>query len=109
MRRPTVLLLACCAARAGAADHGVAIVGFAYEPATLAILEGDTVTIEASPTHPLAGDAGTFGCAADCTLVLPPGVHGYHCASHGAPGGIGMAGEITVVAAPPLFADGFEG
>lgn len=108
-RAAAAALLACSVAPAGAVDHFGAVVGFTWEPASLSISEDDTVTFQASPSHPLVGDAGTFGCDSQCTLRFAPGVHAYHCGNHGAPGGLGMSGQITVAVGPPLFADGFEG
>src|SRR5687768_14476415 len=100
------LALALAPAPAGAIDHVVQIVGFSYEPAELVVTDEDRVTIEAGGGHPLRADDGSFTCNSSCEVDLPLGVHGYHCASHGAPGS-GMSGRIIVVAAT-LFVDGFE-
>ena len=98
--------LALAPAPAGAVDYLVRIAGFSYEPAELVVTDEDRVTIEAGGGHPLRGDDGSFVCDSNCEVDLPPGIHGYHCANHGAPGS-GMAGRITVIEAT-LFVDGFE-
>lgn len=109
---------------AQAEDHIVtAFAGpFRFEPAELTIAPGDTVTfVNGGGFHNVVSDPGsivTFRCADGCdgaggngdpssadwsaTVTFPvAGTAPYFCEVHGAPGGIGMAGLITVAEEVP--------
>ena len=95
---------------------------FRFEPATLEIAVGDTVTfVNGGGFHNVKSDPDAvtaFRCANGCdetggdgnlssalweaTVVFPTaGTAGYYCEQHGGPGGAGMAGVITVVGGTP--------
>lgn len=89
--------------------HEVEVKDFEFAPASLQIELGDTihfvwtgaiphtVTSDAS-TGPDVFNSGLLGNGAAYDLVLTTtGSHPYYCIPHGAPGGIGMAGQIDVV------------
>ena len=116
-----ILLLS---AMASAENHVVTSSGMSFTPSTLAINAGDTVTFRnASGLHNAVSDPGsvtTFRCANGCdraggngnpssalwsaTVTFPTaGTVGYYCEIHGAPGGGGMAGTITIAAGTNPF------
>jgi plastocyanin len=84
-----------------------------FSPATLTVSAGTTVTWQwddGALTHNVVPDDGvtpaTSGSLANAPHVYQytfntPGTYRYHCALHGATGGIGMSGIITVTAAGP--------
>ena len=94
--------------------------GNAFNPQTITINPGDSVTfINKGGFHNVVADDGSFRCAHGCdgdghggngaasssTWVASltfdhPGTIGYFCEIHGAPGE-GMFGTITVAAPPP--------
>jgi len=103
---------------ASAANHVVeARSNLTFSPSTLTIVAGDTVTFRnAGGFHNVVSDPGSatsFRCAAGCdatggngnlsssawssTVMFPTtGTIGYFCEAHGAAGGVGMSGKITV-------------
>lgn len=83
----------------------VGIDGFTYTPAAVSIQPGQTVAIAAAAFHPLAVDANAaIGCEVDCNVTfLSAGSYGYFCVNHGGPGGVGMAGTVTVAGAAGEF------
>jgi len=105
-----------------AANHVVdALPNLTFSPGNLTITAGDTVTFRnAGGFHNVVSDPGavtSFRCANGCdgaggngnlsnaawmaTVAFPvAGTAGYYCEAHGDPGGVGMAGKITVNAAP---------
>jgi plastocyanin len=107
---------------ASAADHVVnALSNMTFSPKTLTINAGDTVTFKnGGGFHNVASDPGAvtaFRCANGCdgtggngdlsstswsaTVAFPTaGTAAFHCEAHGAAGGIGMSGTITVQSAP---------
>jgi plastocyanin len=107
---------------ASAANHVVeARSTLTFSPSTLTIVAGDTVTFRnAGGFHNVVSDPGavtSFRCANGCdatggngnlsssawsaTVTFPsPGTIGYYCEAHGASGGIGMSGKVTVNPAP---------
>lgn len=111
-----------------AADHQVVVDNFSFTPANLTIQVGDTVTwTNEGGTHNVSADDGSFRCADGCdstggngdpapagwsftlTFDEPAELIGYHCEPHGAPGGVGMAGSITVEGVEDeVFDDRFE-
>ncbi len=119
-----VLGLALLPATASAANHVVtAQSNFTFSPRDLTINAGDTVTFQnGGGVHNVASDPGSvtsFRCANGCdgaggngnlsgaawsaTVTFPTaGTIGYFCEAHGAPGGSGMAGTITVNAIAAL-------
>ena len=121
---PAILAVAFTAIPAHAADHIVtAFAGpFRFEPADLTIAPGDTVTfVNGGGFHNVVSDPGaivTFRCAEGCdgdggngdpssadwsaTVAFPEvGSAPYFCEIHGAAGGVGMAGLITVAEEVP--------
>jgi len=114
--------LALVSASAWAVDHPVTVGGSGntFAPANLSITAGDTVTFSyagGAVPHNVVSDPGTvtqFRCANGCdgaggdgtptatawtsTITFPTaGTIGYFCEIHGAAGGIGMSGTISVV------------
>lgn len=103
---------------ASGANHTVtANSNMTFTPSSLSIAAGDTVTFKnGGGLHNVASDPGavtTFRCANGCdgaggngdpssdawsavVTFRTAGTIGYFCEIHGAPGGIGMAGKITV-------------
>jgi LPXTG-motif cell wall-anchored protein len=89
---------------AGAATRDVSIVDFSFVPATLTVDAGDTVvwTNNGTGPHTVTADDGSFNSGSidpshtfshtfSSAATVP-----YYCMFHGAPGGVGMAGRITV-------------
>ena len=85
-----------------AADHAVAISGFAFSPKTVTVTVGDTVTWtnSDSTSHTATADDGSFdtgtlgnGATGSATFATA-GTFAYHCSIHAA-----MTGTITVEAA----------
>ena len=121
-RGPTVVLGLLFPLAASAANHVVdALPNLTFSPSNLTITAGDTVTFRNSGGfHNVVSDPGavtSFRCANGCdgaggngnlsnaawtaTVTFPvAGTAGYYCEAHGDPGGVGMAGKITVNAAP---------
>lgn len=91
-----------------AALHTVDVVDFDFQPANLSITDGDTVqfvwtgSVQHTATSdatsgPNSWDSGLLGNGATFTApILSIGNHPYYCVPHGAPGGVGMSGTITV-------------
>jgi plastocyanin len=90
------------AAVALAADHAVAISGFAYSPASVTVAVGDTVTwtnsdaqAHTATANDDAWDTGNLGNGASGTVTFATaGTFAYHCDIHPE-----MAGTVTVQAA----------
>ncbi|RMD72635.1 MAG: hypothetical protein D6818_06090, partial [Bacteroidetes bacterium] len=88
--------------------HIVEVKDFEFVPKNLDIALGDTVrfvwtgaiehtTTSDATSGPDVWDSGLLGTGATYELVLTtPGNHPYYCIPHGGPGGIGMAGTISV-------------
>ena len=119
-------------------DHTVtATPGATFQPRDLTIAVGDTVTwTNGGGRHNVRADDDSFRCANGCdgqggdgnpstagwsfTLTFnDPGEIAYFCEIHGAPGGIGMSGTVTVETSgggedpapepsPNRFKSGFE-
>lgn len=96
-------LLACPAV--DAASHDIRIEGQSFQPRELSIAAGDTVrwTNFSDGSHNVQSDDGLFssGRATSGRWTFTHTFDGggefpYHCAPHGAPGGVGMSGKITV-------------
>lgn len=83
-----------------------------FDPAEITIVVGDTVNWlwpEASEGHNVVPDDGDSPPQSGPLRAYPtfhsfrfevPGVYHYHCAAHGAAGGIGMSGTVTVLDSP---------
>ena len=103
------------ASEAGATEHFVtANPNLTFTPAELAIVSGDTVTwTNDGGLHNAQADDGSFRCANGCDdaggngdpafnswqfsrIFTATGEVPYFCVVHGAAGGIGMSGVITV-------------
>ncbi len=90
--------------------HIVGVEDFIFNPANITITAGDIIEWDwtGQIVHTSTSDATTGTDSWDSGLlntgatyqspVLSAGVHPYYCIPHGAPGGIGMAGTITVQA-----------
>jgi len=92
-----------------------------FTPQTLTIHAGDTVLFRnKGGLHNVVADDGSFRCALSCANGTPssqnwqssitfdtPGVVGYFCEVHGAPG-VGMFGTITVQAPTPVRLESFD-
>lgn len=119
LRRVFAALACAAAAPAVAAQHYIDLGGpdFFFRPAYLTITAGDSVTfVNHGGLHNVVADDGAFRCAHGCdadggngnasddfwiaTITLSePGIVGYFCEPHGAPGS-GMYGTIEVLAPP---------
>jgi plastocyanin len=88
--------------------HQVIIVNFSFSPKSLSVQAGDTVvwTNQGSVAHTVTADNGSFNSGSlspgqsFSQTFASSGIVAYHCMFHGAAGGIGMSGRITVNAAP---------
>lgn len=111
IRTLAFLAIASCAAlwiadSAPAQDNTVTITNFKFEPKTLTVPAGATVTWDNKEgAHTVTADKGEFkspnlraGEKFSFTFTKP-GAYAYHCAFHGSSGGGNMAGSIIV--APP--------
>ena len=95
--------------------HTIEVQDFEFVPQHLAAAPGDTIrflwtgaiphtTTSDAVSGPDSWDSGLLGQGAVYDVVLETiGEHPYYCVPHGAPGGIGMAGNITV---EPLCSEG---
>jgi len=94
-----------------AVTHIVQVQDFQFAPQNITVTVGDTVrfvwtgvvqhtTTSDATSGPLVWNSGLHGNGFVFDVVIAaPGVHGYYCVPHGAPGGIGMAGSITALPA----------
>ncbi|MCB9265565.1 MAG: PKD domain-containing protein [Lewinellaceae bacterium] len=90
--------------------HTVLVEDFAFNPRNITIASGDVVewqwvgsvahtSTSDAPSGPDSWNSGLLSQGATYqSPVLSTGVHPYYCIPHGAPGGIGMSGSITVQA-----------
>jgi plastocyanin len=92
------------------ADVPVAVTNFAFTPRNASINQGDTVTwTNQGMFHNVVFDDGSFTYPTNPSSsnwsvtrqFNTPGVFLYYCFQHGGPGGVGMAGSVTVSAATP--------
>ena len=97
----------------GAATAAVDIQDSRFVSATITIAPGDTVTWTESGqgTHSVTADDASFDSSPSCPgtclgngsvfshTFSATGVYHYYCHVHGGPGGQGMSGTITVLAA----------
>jgi plastocyanin len=124
IRLSMTLLLAALAMPVHAAEHAIDVIDHAFQPAHITIQAGDSVrwTNQGGFPHNVRADDDSFRCAEGCGMagggdgyggsgpgdpssanwsVLrqfnQPGTIPFYCEVHGAPGGIGMSGTITVL------------
>jgi plastocyanin len=103
----TFIFSVAVAAPALAATFSVSQIDYQFSPRDLTIHTGDTVVWtnhSASHTrHTATADNGSFNSgtmnfgASYSHTFSTPGTYAFYCKFHGAPGGIGMSGVITVV------------
>lgn len=93
-------------APAEAATVASTVVDNAFQPAAITLTEGDTVvwTHNGQRPHTVTADDGSFNSGTLSNgqtfsrTYSSPGTFRYFCSFHGAAGGIGMSGVVTVVA-----------
>lgn len=82
--------------------------GFKFDPQTITVNVGDTITWQNGDqtTHTATADDGSFntgdvaaGASSNAVTFNTPGTFAYYCKYHGAAGGAGMSGTIVVQAA----------
>lgn len=103
----TAMLALTAVAPAVAATVSVTVADNVFQPQAASAVAGDTVvwTQPGSRVHTVTADDGSFdsgNLAAGQTFsrtFTTPGTVRYYCKIHGAPGGIGMSGVLTVTAA----------
>lgn len=91
-----------------AAEIRVSIVDNSFSPRDLNIQQGDVVvwTNNGGMIHTVTADNGSFDSGniqpgqSFAVTFTSPGTLQYYCKPHGAPGGVGMSGTVTVSAAP---------
>jgi plastocyanin len=101
----------------GLAPASIAVADFNFTPATLTVPAGTAVTwTNNGGFHNVTADDSSFRCSNGCDdsggkgdpssapwsfsrTFNTPGVVHFHCQIHGAAGGIGMSGTITVTSA----------
>src|SRR5438132_505245 len=95
---------------AAATTHSVVLKDIQFQPASITITAGDTVKWthqDGATAHTVTADDGSFDQqmpaqgATFSHAFKTPGTFRYYCRIHGAPGGQGMSGVITVKAASP--------
>lgn len=120
LRTFLVLCVAGLALPAQAAEHTVIVEDSRFDPAVLEIAPGDSVTWtnQGNLPHNVDADDGSFTCAQGCDDTGGDGSPSsanwsftrtfdtagdipYHCDVHGAPGGVGMSGTVTVKQSEP--------
>ena len=86
--------------------------GNRFEPATITVPAGGVINwfwAAGSAGHNIVPDDGNAPATSGAPAAYPkflsftfanPGVYRYHCAVHGAPGGVGMSGSVTVLPPP---------
>lgn len=120
----TAVLLAACgdvkpltAPPLGPGEHLVTVADFSFTPPEVVIRPGDTVTWRnTGSAHNVRAENGSFRCSRGCDggggngelsaeawsfsiTFTQVGELAYFCESHGAHGGLGMAGRVVVRAA----------
>jgi plastocyanin len=102
----------------GTAGFSITASDFMFSPANITVPSGSAVTWRnGGGFHNVTADDGSFQCSNGCNdqdgngapssnswsfsrTLTTPGVFHFHCAVHGAAGGVGMSGTITVTPAP---------
>lgn len=91
--------------------NAVNVLNNGFEPASITVAVGDTVNWVWDPSavgHNVVPDGDAPGSSGPprnypkflSFRFLEPGVYPYYCQTHGAPGGIGMSGTVTVLSTP---------
>jgi len=110
----SIVLLAWPGAAAIAADKAVTVGDNFFDPRSVSVFVGDTVTWQTSSQsfapHNVVADNGSFKGGGDPANHNPapgpwsysfkftkPGTFRYYCSQHGAPGGVGMSGKVVVI------------
>ncbi len=87
----------------------VEVVNSAFQPAHITIAAGGTVTwnwaatttlthnVSPDATEPVRNGNPAPGPQTYQFIFNTPGVYAYFCEVHGLPGGVGMAGTVTVI------------
>ena len=109
----TLILSLCITTFSYATIHIVTAGCCAYTPSELEVSCGDTVRFQwLDHTHPTVSETAAWSTftldepTPEFDVVLSDeGTYAYYCSNHGAPGGIGMSGTITVTCAPPPSCD----
>ena len=99
-----VLLPTAGAAPLGAETKTVSMKDFKFDPKTITVNVGDTITWTNNDTaeHTAQADDGSFnskdvgGGKSFSTTFAKAGTFGYYCKYHGGPNGAGMAGTVVV-------------
>ena len=89
---------------AQAASTSVEAQDFDFNPKTISIDPGDSITFDntGETTHTATADNGSFDTAdikpgaSESITIKAPGTYPFYCKYHGGPGGTGMSGTITV-------------
>ena len=95
------------------APNSVAVLDHRFEPGAISVTVGDTVNWVWDPSvaeHSIVPDESAPGSSGPPTSYpkflsfrfMVPGVYRYYCQVHGAPGGVGMSGTVTVEGPPPV-------
>jgi plastocyanin len=104
---PLIFVIASFGAPVYAQTVSVSVIDDQFVPKTLTITAGTTVTWtnNGGMTHSVTADDGSYdsgnlspGQSFSHTYTTP-GTYPYYCVFHGAPGGVGMSGTITVTGA----------
>jgi len=93
------------------ADQMVSVGSNFFSPSAVTVGPGERVTwMNQGGSHNVVFDDGSFtappsGDSSNWTVFrdfnLAPGTYAYHCVVHGAPGGVGMSGTVTVSGTTP--------
>jgi LPXTG-motif cell wall-anchored protein len=110
-----ILLMGAGAAQA--ASTTVETVEFKFNPASVSIDPGDSITFDntGSEAHTATADNGSFDTGnldpgdSKTITIKAPGTYSYYCKYHGGPGGTGMSGTITVGKGGPVAGGGGGG
>jgi len=97
----------------GQTKHTIFVRDFEFDPKDINIAAGDTILWQwESGIHTTTSDetSGPDSWSAPITssnptfskVIMTEGLHRYYCVPHGSPGGIGMAGTITVSGTTPV-------
>lgn len=106
------LLIVICFSLIGsihATIHVINVSNFVFTPNALTVNCNDTIQFHrVNGTHPVISETATWttftmsGALVNQNVVIATaGTYPYYCDFHGAAGGVGMAGTITVTCAPP--------
>jgi len=76
-----------------------------FTPSNVTIVSGDSVYFQGpSSFHPVVSETGAWTTFTVSTMISSeiqtPGTYPFYCQNHGAPGGVGMSGVITVMPPP---------